>query len=832
MLRILVPLLLVLGAVLWLLYRADLDALQAILRANERHAIELADRTIHAELGMLRGDALYLAQQSSLHQWLDTGTVSSLESLENDLLAFVRSRGRYDQVRLLDEQGQEQVRVNWDDGQPRLVPASGLQDKSTRYYVEKTLALGQGEIYTSPFDLNIENNAVEQPVKPVIRIGTPVFDGVGRKRGFILLNYLGQRLLGQVRKVGKLNDGGVWLLNAKGYWLLGPDPGKEWGFMYPDRQEMRFQREYGEVWTAALNGPPQAQLTRNEGIFTYARVLPELSPLAGDSGGWILMTYVPASLIAGNMAEHNHSLIYAFVALALLLALVSGLIARKDMQRRQAETRIRESEARFRGLLDSAPDAIVIVDQNGVINLVNSQAEKWFGYSRDELLGKPIEWLVPERFRKHHIAQRQGYTAMPVARPMGLEMDLHGLRKDGSEFPVEISLSPLETERGLLVSSIIRDVTARKRAEEAQHQMQMRYKELITNLPVGVYRNTPGAGGCFLEVNPAMVEIFEAKSAAELLSHPVRELYCDPDAREAVSDKLMRTGQIKSEELHLKTLRGRNFIAAITAVLKKDARGEVYFDGIVEDVSERKESELCIQQLNQSLRARSAELETINHELEAFSYSVSHDLRAPLRAMDGFSRTLLNEYTESLDEKGKDRLNRIRAGAQRMAALIDDLLKLSRVSRTEIKREPVDLTGMAQEVMDELQQNEPQRKVQFTVQPDLCTQGDARLLRVVMDNLLGNAWKFTGQRADAIIEMGRSQDGAEYSYFIRDNGAGFDMAYADKLFGAFQRLHDTGEFPGTGIGLATVQRVIRKHGGRIWAESAVGEGATFYFTLA
>ena len=202
-----------------------------------------------------------------------------------------------------------------------------------------------------------------------------------------------------------------------------------------------------------------------------------------------------------------------------------------------------------------------------------------------------------------------------------------------------------------------------------------------------------------------------------------------------------------------------------------------------------------------------------------------------MRAIDGFSRTLLNEYTDRLDDKGRDRLRRVRTAAQRMADLIDDLLKLSRVTRTEVKWESVDLTQLASTVIETLRQDEPERVVRFSVQSGMTAYGDARLLRVVMDNLLGNAWKFTSQRPEAIIEVGYSLNEKVLTYFIRDNGAGFDMAYADKLFGAFQRLHGTEEFPGTGIGLATVQRVIHKHGGRIRARSAVDQGAIFYFTL-
>jgi len=236
--------------------------------------------------------------------------------------------------------------------------------------------------------------------------------------------------------------------------------------------------------------------------------------------------------------------------------------------------------------------------------------------------------------------------------------------------------------------------------------------------------------------------------------------------------------------------------------------------------------------LEQRVIERTIELQAVNRELEAFSYSVSHDLRAPLRAIDGFSQAVLEDYADRLDDQGKDYLNRVRAATQRMGHLIDDMLTLSRVTRVEMQRGTVDLSALAADVFAELQKSEPERKVDWRIEPGLIAQGDAQLLRVALVNLLGNAWKFTGKTANAKIEFGamRDADGAT-DFFVRDNGAGFDMTYAGKLFGAFQRLHLTSEFPGTGIGLATVQRIIHRHGGRVWAEGAVGKGATFYFSL-
>jgi signal transduction histidine kinase len=231
------------------------------------------------------------------------------------------------------------------------------------------------------------------------------------------------------------------------------------------------------------------------------------------------------------------------------------------------------------------------------------------------------------------------------------------------------------------------------------------------------------------------------------------------------------------------------------------------------------------------VRDRTAQLAAANKELEAFSYSVSHDLRAPLRGIDGFSQALLEDYAPVLDANGNDYLRRIRAATQRMAALIDDLLNLSRVTRTAMRCEPVDLTALAQSVAQELRNNQPDRRVEFQIAEGLTADADPRLLRVVMENLLGNAWKYTSRHDHARIEFGRCPRNGQAAYFVRDDGAGFDPRYAGRLFGAFQRLHGTTDFPGTGVGLATVQRILRRHGGDIWAEGAVERGATFYFTL-
>jgi signal transduction histidine kinase len=271
---------------------------------------------------------------------------------------------------------------------------------------------------------------------------------------------------------------------------------------------------------------------------------------------------------------------------------------------------------------------------------------------------------------------------------------------------------------------------------------------------------------------------------------------------------------------------GTEFPAEV-AVVRIRSEGSPVFTGYIRDLTERHRAAEA-----EALRRAKEAAEEANAELEAFSYSVAHDLRAPLRAINGFSSALLEESGDALGGEARRQLNRIISGADRMAQLIDALLALSRLTRTEVLRESVDLTALARSVLDQYRASDPDRMVDVLVADGLVDRGDPQLLRAALENLLGNAWKFTAKRSDARIEVGcESVDGVS-AYFVRDNGAGFDMTHVGNLFAPFRRLHSAEDFDGTGIGLATVQRIIRRHGGRIWAEGAENEGATFRFTLS
>ena len=326
--------------------------------------------------------------------------------------------------------------------------------------------------------------------------------------------------------------------------------------------------------------------------------------------------------------------------------------------------------------------------------------------------------------------------------------------------------------------------------------------------------------------------------AEDILGLPIARFYPE-EASPVTADEALalaaRDGHFREEGWRVRN-DGSRFWADVTLTALRDRGGALRgFANITHDMTERRAADEQIRSLNaeleQRVRRRTAELAQAVSELEAFSYSVSHDLRAPLRAIDGFSQALLGHSGPALDEKGRHYLDRIRAGAQRMAELIDDLLLLSRVSRSELRTGPVDVGEIASAIVVEQRRRHPDRRVEVHIAEGMSASADRRLLAVALENLLDNAWKFTARKDPARIEVGADTRDGETVFHVRDDGAGFDMAYADKLFGAFQRLHDPAEFEGTGIGLATAQRVIARHGGRIWADGRLGEGATFYFTL-
>ena len=486
-------------------------------------------------------------------------------------------------------------------------------------------------------------------------------------------------------------------------------------------------------------------------------------------------------------------------------------------------TKRKQAEEMFRGLLEATPDAMVVVNQDSEIVLLNIQAEKQFGYRRDELLGQQVKKIIPEGFAERLLSDGTRTAAEALAQQIGAGIELTGQRRDGSAFPIEIMLSRLESAEGVLVTAAVRDISLRK-AEEmhlAQMARDLGIKHQVLDAVVGgttdpIYiRDLEHR---FTLANGACATLF-GLSVNEVLGKTMRELLPN-DSYDAVaqSDKeIVRTGATCTIE-ELAEIGGITRFFLTTKGPYRDAdQKTIGTIGIAREITERKKSE--------------EQLAAANKELEAFAYSVAHDLRAPLRHIDGFSKLLAEHLGGSLDKDAQHYLESIQDSTRNMGNMVDDMLNLSRVARTELNLQVTGLSSLVEKVLKEFEPEVKDRDIEWKIAGLPFVECDPILAKQVFVNLLSNAVKFTRTRPRAVIEVGQKDVAGQSTIYVRDNGVGFSMKYSDKLFGVFQRLHRQEDFEGTGVGLATVQRIVHKHGGRVWAEAELNTGATFYFTL-
>jgi len=494
---------------------------------------------------------------------------------------------------------------------------------------------------------------------------------------------------------------------------------------------------------------------------------------------------------------------------------------------------LRTSEERYRSLIGKVQTAIVLHDGQGRILNSNPLAEELLGLAADRLLGKS------PRDPDWHFLREDG-AVLPVAEypvslvfATGQPVRNHVL---GIAQPhranvawVLVNAEPEYDGAGKITSVVVSfvDITERKQVEAEKEQY---YKFFMLSTDAMCIADP---FGCFRQVNPALVQL-TGYSGSELLSRPFLDFVLPEDRQRTVDEMALQVKVRPSMNFENRYMRKDGSAISLSWTAYFDIKDGVTY-ATARDITESKRAQDQIRALNseleQRVRERTAQLEAAVKELETFSYSVSHDLRAPLRAIDGFSKALIEDYGDKFDDTGKHFLQMLGDNTERMGNLIDDILGFSRMSRRDLAATTLDMAKLAQEVIEELRGSAPGRNFRFVLGALPPTRGDRVMIRQVMVNLLSNAIKFTRPRSEAVIEVGGAAEAEENIYYVKDNGVGFDMHYADKLFDVFQRLHLQTEFEGTGVGLAIVKRIIERHGGRVWAEGTVGEGATFHFSL-
>lgn len=514
---------------------------------------------------------------------------------------------------------------------------------------------------------------------------------------------------------------------------------------------------------------------------------------------------------------------------------------RHAAEQKQAEEELLRAKQEWELTFDSVPDLIAILDNEHRIVRVNGLMARRLGKRPEQCIGLSCFECVhgldsPPPFCPHTLTLTDGREHVAEVHESKL----------GGDFLV--STTPLLDREGKVIGAVhaARDITRRKQAEEAlrksHEELESRVRERTADLaealefnrrilessPLGI--NTFDPSGQCVFANDTSAEIYGG-AKEQVLKQNINRL--DSWRQTGLLDaarRVLETGIAEHKQVYIKTVFGRELWLE-HRLSRFTSGGEPHLLLVFDDITKRRLAEEEIRKLNLDLISRTEELTHINKELESFSYSVSHDLRAPLRSINGFSRIIANEYEDRLDEAGKEYIQIITSECKRMGNLIDGMLDLSRLSRKEISRERVHLSSMVENIAAELRERQPERRADFVIMPGIEAYGDRVLLQSVMENLLDNAWKFTGKHPRARIEFGVAEQDGKKVYYVRDDGAGFDMKYAYRLFGVFQRLHAMDDFPGNGIGLAIVQRIVHRHGGQVWADGTVDRGAAFYFTL-
>ncbi|MBC8412093.1 PAS domain S-box protein [bacterium] len=886
-LMLFIPLMILMISMTLLFYSEEKKVEQTVLKSNESSTVLLLKKVVENELDIAVTHLMTLSNAQSVKRVIENNNIEHRRELSELFILYAAGTGLYDQVRLLDETGMEMVRVNGNNGRAETVPGTLLQDKGRRYYFKDTMALNYGEVFLSPLDLNMEQDLIEQPLKPIIRLATPVIDDSGNKRGIIILNYFGRNIIDNIVPVYGEKSGKIMLLNKEGFWLKGPITEEEYGFMYEEHKNRTLGNAMPELWHYISNND-SGQLLTPEGLYTFATVYPlkqalKLSfnfarkaesasnELRNNNYYWKIISHITPQSLNLQLKPMIRQLFILNILVGMILLAASFFFARAIVGRRQAQQRLRKSydelelrvqkrteelsavnellteeveahkqvetamkasESKIHSILDNTVDGIITIDENVIVQSFNPAAERIFGYKAEEVIGKNVNMLQPEPYHSHHDQYIRNYLQTGIKKIIGIGREVRGKRKDGTEFPLYLAVSEVQLDNNRLFTGIIRDITKQKEAEEDLHKSEERYD-------LAVKGSSDGIWDWDIESN----EVYFSPRFKELLGYEDHELQSSfqawesrlhPDdhgaAMEAI-EKHLKDHAPFDIEFQSKTRTGeyRWYRTRGQAVWVNDRPTRMA--GSLTDITEHKQAALDLQ------RAKT-EAESANHAKSDFLASMSHEIRTPMNAIIGMA-DLLDE-TE-LDSEQKKYVQIFKSAGENLLTLINDILDISKVEAGHFELEDIDfdlrdLIEKTCEIMA-IRSHKKGLELNCRLMPDLPVNltGDPLRLRQILVNLIGNAIKFT-ETGEICITAARSAESVEGEkteilFSVSDTGIGIPPDKKDSIFEQFSQVDSstTRKYGGTGLGLNISQRIIELMGGRIWVESELGKGSVFHF---
>lgn len=849
---------LVLIAVFYLLLLTTRADLRTELEFRQKTVLEQANATLVNYLGVAERDMRYLTRSQRLRQSITADTAGRWEVVESDWVALMQSRADvYDQVRFIDLEGRERVRVNNKLPDTLVVPPSALQSKVERYYVSEGMALSPGSLYFSAFDLNIERGAIEIPLKPTLRILTPMEGINGRKAGVVVLNYKGADMLAAITDVGQAWGQQVWMVNNEGHWLIGPSPDVEWSFMYPSRTPALISDLFPELWqsdsglTGFIEGGYQLsmrKLTPDLGFSTFENAV------LNREGSWTLVAAYDTSLLQAQAWQIMRGLLPVFGLLELFLVSLSLWGGRQIKLRTQA---IRETEIRERQLnviFESAPDATLMSDSHGVITRANGAVERLFGYRPDELVGLSIDLLVPDRIKKTHGSLRSQYYNSPVSRAVSSRSRLTARRRDGNEIPVSIALNSLMIDGEMQVLSAVRDMTADHQANREILALNQRLEIAANAANIGIWELDTRDGSLVWDAQMykhyGVDADFELKLASwmALIDQEDRELV-NQHMRETILDGSHFDGVFQAQNTQ-----GDEIWVRLIATTKLDTEGFTQtLIGTELDVTEEVRVERELRIAYEKSSETNVELEALNQELEEsreaaeqgaqvksdFLANMSHEIRTPLNAVLGINHLLERQVQE---HSTRDLIAKQDRAAQSLLGIINDILDYSKIEsgKLELDQSPFSLYELLDNLTTLVGEQASQRGLNLVVEPPPVEYngviGDYLRLEQVLVNLCSNAIKFTeqGEVRVSLTYLSTNASKLNLKFSVRDTGVGIPQPVQSQLFIPFTQADASvsRRYGGTGLGLSIAANLVKLMGGEISVNSQVGEGSEFSFVLS